>query len=196
MNLVVFLLGVITLALSAKGKISQYFFGSLKIILYAYVAYIAGLYSEVALNALIYLPLNIMGFFMWRKASKSAETSVQGEDVTFRRLRVKSMLIIASSALVASVLYFLVLNALGSQAAFVGAFSTVAALTGQVLMMKRYVEQWIVWIVVNVCTISMWVMSALHAEPNWSMIILWSAYLIMSIYGYINWRKVAQEDRF
>ena len=52
------------------------------------------------------------------------------------------------------------------------------------LMVMRFREQWVLWIIVNVVSITMWIMSG-----GFLMALMWFAYLVNSIYGYWNWSK-------
>jgi len=51
-------------------------------------------------------------------------------------------------------------------------------------MAFRYREQWMLWIIVNIVSVIMWVNIG---DPM--MILMWSAYLINAIYGFVKWSK-------
>lgn len=53
--------GMLCVVLVAKGKISNYYFGIVQTLTYAYIAYGYGLYGEVMLNALFYFRYNLSG---------------------------------------------------------------------------------------------------------------------------------------
>ncbi|MWP82117.1 nicotinamide riboside transporter PnuC, partial [Glaesserella parasuis] len=53
----------------------------------------------------------------------------------------------------------------------------------QALMLLRYREQWLLWIALNILSIVLW-------AENPSMYIMYSAYLLNSLYGYYNWTKL------
>lgn len=49
-------------------------------------------------------------------------------------------------------------------------------------------EQWILWIVVDVVSIIMWFIVVFQQGSNdIGVLIMWSAYLINAIYGFLNW---------
>lgn len=62
--------GVICVILTGKGKMSCYIFGLVNTILYAVIAFGAKYYGEVMLNALYYVPMQFVGWFMWKKHRK------------------------------------------------------------------------------------------------------------------------------
>lgn len=58
-------------------------------------------------------------------------------------------------------------------------------------MLKRFAEQWLLWISVNVLSIILWAGALITQGGNdFSMLVMWTAFLVNSIYGYINWRKL------
>ena len=65
------LTGVTCVIFCGKGKISNYIFGTINVLLYSYIAFKAKFYGEVMLNMLYYFPTNILGWFMWKKNMNS-----------------------------------------------------------------------------------------------------------------------------
>ena len=57
--------GMLCVVLVAKGKISNYYFGIIQTATYAYISYTYGLYGEVMLNGLFYLPVQFIGIYLW-----------------------------------------------------------------------------------------------------------------------------------
>ncbi|MNO03121.1 Nicotinamide riboside transporter PnuC [compost metagenome] len=61
-------------------------------------------------------------------------------------------------------------------------------------MVRRFKEQWLVYIVLNMFTVLLWVIRTLEGSGEGQlMIIMWSAYLINAVYGYYNWSQGAKE---
>ena len=54
---------------------------------------------------------------------------------------------------------------------------------GQLLMILRYREQWILWIALNILSIVLW-------AENPSMYLMFGAYLLNSVYGFYNWSRL------
>ena len=57
------------------------------------------------------------------------------------------------------------------------------------LTVRRAIEQWIFWLIVNLLSFLMWLDLALQGERVISTVIMWGVYLILAIYFYINWKK-------
>lgn len=60
------LTGVLCVILTGKGKMSCYLFGLVNTVLYAWIAFGARYYGEVMLNACYYVPMQFVGWFMWK----------------------------------------------------------------------------------------------------------------------------------
>lgn len=60
------LTGVLCVILTGKGKMSCYLFGLVNTVLYAWIAFEARYYGEVMLNACYYVPMQFVGWFMWK----------------------------------------------------------------------------------------------------------------------------------
>ena len=150
--------GIISVVLCAKGKISTYVFACVNVGLYAIIAYQNRLFGEVMLNGFYYLPMNIVGFYMWRKQKDDAGT------VIVRRLTPKQIILLIIGLLIAAFL----------------------------LQIGRFMEQWILWMIINVFSITMWSLLLGTPEGSVTMIIMFSAYLINGVYGFRNWLKLSK----
>ena len=84
---------------------------------------------------------------------------------------------------------------LGGNFALIDATSTVLSLIATVLMIARFSEQWLVWIFVNIASVALWVMALMNGnQGSTTILVMWSAYLLNSVYGYINWRRMSKEN--
>nr|WP_263327173.1 nicotinamide riboside transporter PnuC [Neobacillus sp. Marseille-Q6967] len=185
--------GMLCVVLVAKGKISNYYWGMIQTSTYAYIAYGYGLYGEVMLNALFYFPVQFIGIYLWKK--NKTENGVRGEDVTIKRLSKTGWFYTVLVVLIFTVGYGFFLKYLGGNNVWTDSVTNVLSITAQIMMLKRLTEQWILWISVNVLSIFLWA-SALGSQGgnDFSMLVMWSAFLVNSIYGYINWRKLYSQQ--
>lgn len=180
--------GIIGVVLCAKGKISTYFYATINVALYAWICFQNGLYGEVMLNAFYFIPMNIVGFMLWNK-KKDDEGNVEAKALTKKQL-----IILSVGLVVAIVLYYQLLKSLGGNLQLIDSITTVTSVMALLLQVLRYKEQWLIWILVNLVSIVMWVMLLNTSEGSISMIVMWAAYLINSIYGYINWNKLNKKS--
>ena len=177
--------GIISVILCAKGKISNYVFGCIYVSTYAIIAYQNRLFGEVMLNLLYYLPMNFVGIAMWKK-NMGADDDVTTKHMS-SSMKVKTLI----GSIIVVLIYWQFLNFLGGNLAIIDAVTTVAAVLAMYLQVTRYTESWIMWIIVNLTSIVLWLAAMIaHGSNNITMLVMWSAYLLNSTYGYLNWKKL------
>ena len=183
--------GMMCVVLVAKGKISNFLFGVINTATYAYISYGYGLYGESMLNALFYLPTQFIGLWMWQR--HRSVNKVRDEDIEIKRLSVKGWAIVVASVVVGAYAYMHVLMALDAQQVRIDSVAVVMSVVAQILLTLRYAEQWVLWILVNLLSIVLWVVTLSQSGgSDYTMPVMWTAFLINSIYGWINWLKLQQ----
>lgn len=183
------LAGIISVVLCAKGKIQNYAFGMFQAVTYAYICFQSQIYGEVMYNIFM-VPMIIIGIISWKRNMND-----DGGEVKARNLTAKGwvFLIVGSAAAVAA--YSLTLKLLGGSYALVDATSTTFSVIATILMLARYSEQWVMWIVVNCVSVVLWAMALINGDTgSATLIVMWIAYLFNSTYGYINWRRMAKNS--
>lgn len=212
--------GIFCVVLAAKGKISNWFYGIINSALYGYLAYYSGYYGDAIINIFYFLPTQFIGVFFWSKHLKIGSKS----NVKMRKLSAKQATYIIVIGLIAIAGFGLFLHyvdtwftevmkrnvsiysyfdrALGIEAAMVGPFldsaTEVTQFLAQIFMVLAYAEQWMFWIITNVITIIMWAV-VIVADPlsvSWALptLIMWIAYLVNSVYGWIMWKRGAEHE--
>ena len=185
----VFITGVICVVMVTKGDIWNYAFGLYNVLGYVYLSYINGFFGEVMLNGLYYAPMQVVGYFMWKKQMASDGMVIS------KKLDLKSWLYTFFASVAGIMIYGLILREIpGQNTPFIDAASTVLSVIAMWLMVKCFTEQWILWIIVNIVSIIMWsyrLNSGIDGAAP--MIVMWSAYLLNSVYGYYVWNKRAAQ---
>lgn len=187
--------GILCVIAAAKGKIATYYFGIIQAATYAWISYGYALYGEAMLNALFFLPIQFIGWYIWTKNRKQAQQAGHGEDVYTKRLSWKQWALLIPSIIGISLLYSVFLNSVNAAQVGLDSFAVIISLFAQLLMVLRYAEQWLLWITVNVLTITLWFRTLTTADgADWAIFVMWCAFLVNSVYGYINWLKLTKED--
>lgn len=187
LNFLVLITGILCVISAAKGIVFTYVFGIINSILYSYIAYNNGLFGEVGLNILFYVPMNILGFFMWRK-------HLSNNIVIMKKMKIKNTIL---TFLVSGFLIFILglfLSSLhGQNTPYLDASTNIIGITATFLMVWRFREQWMLYIILNLLTITMWFIRFINGSSDGSiMILMWTAFLINSVYGFYNWSKNAK----
>lgn len=176
--------GIFCVVLCAAGKKSQYYWGFINIAAYIVVAWMSQYYGEVMLNAFYYLPTQFIGIYYWRKHYSDIKKTVK-----CKKMAPVMVLVFIIISTLTIWLYQIVLFSLGGRATWLDSASTTFSLIANMLMVLRYREQWLLWIIVDIITVVMWV-----SAGDWIMTTMWSVYLVNACYGLYHWTKMNNED--
>lgn len=188
-GLVASLSGMLTVVLVAKGKVSNYYWGMVNVLLYAYLAWQSRYYGEVMLNLLFFFPMQFIGLHLWKKHSTNL-----GADVVVIWLGNARRALWLLASIGGTAVYGFFLRSLGGRLPFADSASTVLSVVAMILMVQRVAEQWVLWITIDVVSIYLWV-DVLHEEGrSVSMIVMWSAYLVNAIYGMVHWILLSRQQ--
>jgi nicotinamide mononucleotide transporter len=179
LEIIAALLGLANVALVVRRSVWNYPFGIAMVSLYAVVFFEAQLYSD-ALLQIFFLVLNIYGWVSWLRVQKRDTVPVR-----WMGLRCNAVVIA-----VTAVLWFVwssVMHRFTDAAApYVDGAVACLSVAGQILMVRRFVENWIYWIVVNVVAIGLFWWRDLPVTSA-----LYTVFLGLAIAGLIQWRRAA-----
>lgn len=185
------LTGVTCVIFVSKQMMANYYVGTINVILYAYLAFESKLYGDFMLNAFYYLPMQFIGIYMWKKAMDKEQTDVVESKSLNGTQRIKLLCITLASI----VIYAGVLTLLGGNLALIDSTSTVLSVIAMILMVKQYLEQWYLWVVVNVVTIIMWAISLSQGSGDYATLLMWVVFLLNSLYGLYHWKKANKDSK-
>lgn len=177
--------GILCVVLVSKGKISNYFFGLIFAYTYFYVSWGSNFLGEMNTALYVYIPSQFIGYFMWKQNMQSDNG---GESVIAKALTPKGWAILLLSVAIGTLCFVQALKAAGGSSTELDGLTTIITVAAQLLMILRYREQWLLWIVLNVLSILLW-----KGQP--AMYLMYSAYLLNSLYGYYNWTKLVKVEK-
>ncbi|MCM3510657.1 nicotinamide riboside transporter PnuC [Rothia sp. P100] len=191
--------GMICVILVGKGRISNYFFGVIQNVPYLILAFQAYFIGEITIAA-FYVITQFWGLYIWRKnmrveksrAQRVATSTLEDEprDVITRRLSLPQ---IGLALLILGFLiwgYGYLLTQWGSNQPYVDGFTTIIAVMAQILMVFRFREQWVGWLVLNAVQIYLW--STVDGGGNLAIMAMYAGFIANSLYGWYNWSKLSR----
>ena len=181
--------GVLCVFLIAKGKSSSYFWGMITTVLYTWVSFKYKLYGETIVYAFLYIPLQIIGYYWWVKYSSETE------NVHTKTLTNKQRVWVVIGTIITIAIYAAFLTYLKGALPGLDAATSVMGIVAMFLMVRRYAEQWLMWIAVNVTAVAIWVNAVLagHNEQPVAMLAMFIVFTLNAIYGWYVWSKKANE---
>lgn len=176
--------GILYSAIAGKGKVSCYLFGLTGTCCYSWLSFENGLWGNLLLYMCYYFPMQILGIFEWKKHLKKETKEIEKKCLTnFQR---RTLLLASVTTCVLAIFIIKILH--GTSPVFDG-ITTVLSVFGMLLTVKRCIEQWVIWMVVNGLSSIMWLNLVLHGAKTYSTFIMWLVYFCLAVYFYINWRK-------
>lgn len=142
----------------------------------------ARLYASTVLQA-AYMALMVYGWYEWRHGGeKCGELAVS-------RTPTRWLLGLGAAGLAfAVVLGLLLKHGTDGTLPFWDAGTTSFSLVAQLMTTRKWIESWLVWIGVDVVYTGMLVAQTLHL-----MAVLYLAYLVLAVLGYLKWRRSLHE---
>lgn len=191
------IIGFIYVLFQVKKTRKMWYFWLASSLLNIVVYYHSGFNSMMALQ-FYYIVAAIYGMAQWNKTVDEAKEKYHerktGKEVLVRKFEWKKGVIstvIAIAAYIALVPVFKHFSVVTGTAVFASQpyWDTLVAVLSMLAtywLSQSYIEQWIIWIVVNAISIVIYFMGGIYFYT-----ILYVAYLAMAIIGLINWRKNA-----
>ena len=181
--------GISYTILAGKGKISCYLFGLCGTMCYAYLAFVNAFFGNFALYMFYYFPMQIVGIFKWRKYLKK-----DSQEIIKTSLSNKERVIFFVITVIISFLFALFLKKIGDSTPYVDSVTTVFSVLGLLLTVKRCIEQWIIWFVVNTLSVIMWIEAYINGSNCLATVIMWGTYLVLALYFWRAWQKDMKSD--
>lgn len=174
--------GCISVVLTAKGRWMMYPIGFIQNFTYTVLAFQNMFYGEV-IEQVFYIVTMIWGMVAWARNMHTNEDGTQ--DVNTRKFSLVEWLFTIVGVVIGTWLFGRVLVAMGATQPYTDAATNVMALFAQILMVKRYREQWVLWLLIDLFCIKMW-----WVAGNWSMVAMYIAWTANCAYGWYNWTKL------
>ena len=174
--------GAISVYLSVRQNIWSWPTAIVNVVLYALVFYQAKLYADMGLQV-IYAGLSIYGWYEWLYGGENKT------ELHVTRTSSTLALTLGGIALAGAVaLGFLLRGATDAALPFMDSFLSSTSLVAQWMMTRKKLENWLVWIAVDVLYVGMFVFKDLYVTAG-----LYFVFLILAVRGYIDWRRSLRE---
>ncbi|WP_316837447.1 nicotinamide riboside transporter PnuC [Pedobacter nutrimenti] len=174
--------GFICIYLAAKENIWNWPVSIISVLAYSIVFYESKLYGDTVLQ-FYFLSTAFYGWYYWLKKKTAKEkpvTSIGG----------KQWLYIIGGVLVLTVLLGLFLSKYtDTDVPYIDGFCTAMSFVAQLLMTRKILQNWLLWIVVDICYVPLYIHKHLSLTA-----ILYFVLIILAIIGYLDWRKTYREQ--
>ena len=185
LDIVTTVLGLAYILLEYRASIWMWAVGfamqALGIVLY----YQKGLYADCGME-FYYLSMTVYGYWKWKTHPQPLSVEGGGIKSLLPSLNKEKLgvglLIIAT---IWAAIYWLLVTFTNSNVPLADSFTTALSIVGIWALAHKYLEQWFIWIAVDVVTSVLYFYKDIPFKAS-----LYALYVIIAIFGYIKWRKM------
>lgn len=178
--------------LVARNKILNWPVGLLGIVLFGVMFWQIRLYADL-FEQVYFFVTSVWGWWLWAHPRTVSETSTRGE-LAVSRLTLQQVIQYCGVIIVATIgatwamsnmhVWFPVLFPEPASYPLLDSFTTVMSFAAQYMLVRRQVENWVLWIIVDVIGVGLYWMKDVRLVS-----ILYAAFLIMAVNGLIRWNR-------
>lgn len=172
------LFGLLCVWFSIRQNIWCWPTGLIQVTLYIYIFYDVKLYSDLILQV-IYVGLQLYGWHHWLHGGKNRD------ELLLSRLESRRLALWVAAAFAGTGGWgWVMATYTDASVPYWDAFTTVASLIALWLMIKKKVESWYFWIVVDIVAIGVYAYKSLLLTSG-----LYMVFLVMATAGLVSWRN-------
>jgi nicotinamide mononucleotide transporter len=170
--------------LAVKQNIWTWFWGVIGVAFLGPLLFHYGLYSDAALQVLFFLPVQAIGWYWWKNKGPG-----HNDDLAVSTLSVNAvLLILAGIGISAGINGFYMANYTDASFPFVDALTTWMSIAAQILMIRKYLESWILWVAMDAIAVFVYFSKGLMMMSG-----LYGLFFVLATMGGIAWYKSYKE---
>ena len=176
------LFGVVSVYLSVKQNIWSWPTAIVNVGLYAFVFHASRLYADMGLQV-IYVIISFYGWYQWLYGGQN-RTELKVSRTPGRLAALLALIGLSFALLLGTILH----RTTNAALPYLDSLTTSTSLVAQWMMTKKLLENWVVWVAVDVVYIGMFIYRSLYVTA-W----LYLVFLILSVMGYRQWKASLNE---
>ena len=173
------LLGLLYILFEYRASVWLWFVGFLMQALGIVLYYQKGLYADCGME-FYYLSMTVYGYWKW--VHGSAEKKELPITRFPRKLIIPWLVLILA---VWGIIYWLLITFTNSNVPAADSFTTALSIVGIWALAHKYLEQWFIWIAVDVVTCVLYFYKDIPFKAG-----LYALYVIIAIFGYKKWKRM------
>ncbi|MBR2169722.1 MAG: nicotinamide mononucleotide transporter [Alistipes sp.] len=178
-------LGLLYLYFEYKANIWLWVIGLIMPIVHGTLYFRQGLYADFSME-LYYILAGIYGLVAWRRGDKKSNSELK---IAYTPC-VAWVAIVGVYVLLHATIYMLLVTFTDSNVPFWDSLTTSLSVVAYWLLSRKYVEQWLVWLAVDVITVGLYIYKDIPLTAG-----LYALYSALAIAGYMRWRRVIESQK-
>jgi nicotinamide mononucleotide transporter len=169
--------GLLCVYLAAKNIIWNWPFAIISVSIYIFIFFETHLFADMGLQV-YFLIVNIYGWYFWsKKPATEAKTPVIR--ITQKEILLSGVAIVASTVFLGSVLKYT-----SASFPYLDSFCAACSLVAQVLLARKVIENWLLWVFVDVIYVGIYIAKGLDVTA-----FMYAIYVPIAWFGYVDWKK-------
>lgn len=181
------LLGLAYILLEYKASIWLWLVGFVMQVMDIVLYYQHGLYADCGME-FYYIAMTVYGFATWKFGKKHLQK--QKEELPITHFKKRLILPWTVFTLAAWAVLWYWLTQIGSTVPVADAFTTALSFVGIWALARKYLEQWLIWIVVDIATCVLYFYKGIPFKAS-----LYALYVVIAVAGYFKWRRMMREQQ-
>lgn len=179
-------IGLVYLFLEYKANFWLWPVGIVMSLFYVVIFVHGKFYADAVLNA-YYVLANIYGLVIWRRHRMRHETQIVDKMPIIHTPKSNILPLTGIFVALWLMIYVILRHFTDSPVPVGDAFTTSLSVVAMWMLAKKHVEQWLLWVVVDVVSAILYVRKALYPTA-----ILYLIYTVVAVFGYFRWRRQMQ----
>jgi nicotinamide mononucleotide transporter len=176
--------GILCVYLAAKNNIWNWPIAIVSVGIYIVIFLEAKLYADTGLQV-YFLAMNIYGWWFWSRKP------VDAPKVPVKRIsKAEILLSLLGIAVFTALIGFFLYHKTDAAFPFIDSFCTACSLVAQIFLARKVVENWLIWIFVDIIYVGVYMAKGLHLTAG-----MYALYIYIALMGYLAWRKEFNQQK-
>jgi nicotinamide mononucleotide transporter len=181
LEVVAFVLSLAMVAANMRVNVLGWPLAIASSLLYALLFADSKLYGEASLQ-LVFIALALWGWWQWLQGRAPAGGELQVRRMSPRQRR----LAVAATLAAWPLLALLLARTTDTDVPWLDALPTAASVTGQLLLGRKFIENWATWLLVNIFSVGLFAYKGLTLT-----VVLYGLFALLSVAGWRAWQQQA-----
>ena len=181
------ILGIAYLILEYRASIALWIVGIVMPAMDVYLYWQHGLYGDAGM-AVYYTIAALYGYAVWLFGKKRGQAAGEAMPITKfpRRLLLRTC---GAFFMVWAAVYYVLVSYTNSTVPLLDAFTNAMSFVGLWALARKYIEQWLFWILVDAISCYLYVVKGIPFKAA-----LYGLYTVIAVMGYYKWKSMMLQD--
>jgi nicotinamide mononucleotide transporter len=179
LELIAAILGAISVYFVVRRNIRAFPIGIVMVILYIAIFYQAKFYADMGLQ-IVYVVMQVQGWYEWSRGDRASDDKIAVRSLSPQQWQITGVLLAVGTLFIG----YLTQRLTDASLPWIDAFTTTLSLLAQWWMNKKFLQNWILWIVADLVYLYQYSYKQLYFTTA-----LYALFLGLAVWGYFEWRK-------